>query len=46
MAYIGEKIKAHKIWRGNSDRCHLADLGIDGRILKWILNKQDGSGLD
>jgi hypothetical protein len=33
----------HKFWSENlNEREHLEDLGIDGRILKWILMKQNG----
>jgi hypothetical protein len=35
-------------WWGNlSERCHVEDPGIDGRIiLRWILRKWDGRGMD
>jgi hypothetical protein len=39
VACTGQKREAHKIWRGNTDRYHLEDLRIDGRTLKWILNR-------
>ena len=29
-------------WTNLEKNGHLEDLGIDGRILKWTLNKQDG----
>ena len=32
-------------WGDLSERDHLEDLGMDGRILKWIFNEQDG-GMD
>jgi hypothetical protein len=37
-----------EFWWGNlKERNHLEDLIVDGRImLKWILRKYDGTGLD
>jgi hypothetical protein len=46
VACRGQKRKVQKIWKGNSNRYHLEDLGIYGSTLKWILNKQDWIGQD
>jgi hypothetical protein len=40
VAYMGEKRNGNRSWRGNlNKRDHLADLGVDGRVLKWIWKK-------
>jgi hypothetical protein len=48
VALMGEMTNAYKIFVGKPEgKNHLDDLVVDGRILKWILWKQDlECGLD
>jgi len=41
VTYIGHRRGAQKFWWGNlTDRSHLQDLGLDGRIIsKYIFKK-------
>jgi len=44
VAHMGERRGVYRFWWGNlSERDHLGDPGIDGRIiLRWIFKKLDG----
>ena len=48
MARIGESKDVYNFWRDNlRKRVPLEDLGVDGRIWKWVLKKKDwGPRLD
>jgi hypothetical protein len=40
---MGKIINPYKIWLENpTGRDHSEDLGIDGKISKWLLGKQSG----
>jgi len=43
MWYVWGRRERHTRFGGETDRYHLEDL-VDGRTLKWILNKQDWIG--
>ena len=45
VASMEERRGVYRVWWGDvMERDHLEELGIDGRILKWICNKWDVVG--
>jgi hypothetical protein len=47
MCNAWERRKMHKEiwWESLKERDRLKDLGVDARIFKWVLQKQNGSGM-